>query len=148
MGLQRVGQAWAAEHQQQKESQFLLKGYTSQSDTYFWVLQELRLPPRWRTVTTCWDHRLVRTYDMMMVTFSDPWDFSQLKPALCQSFPQFYAEFSSAQAPLPVCIHCPSPLHGYACTFSLKLLQFCNTGKLQFCCSGKKGPSDHLTCCK
>ena len=57
----------------------------------------------------------------------------------CQSFPQFYAEFSSAQALLSVCIHCPSPLHGYACTFSLKLLQFCNTGRLQFCCSGK-GP--------
>ena len=74
-----------------------------------------------------------------MVTFSDPWDFSQLKPALCQSFPQFGAEFSSAQASLSVCIHCPSPLHGYACTFSLKLLQFCSTGRLQFHCSGK-GP--------
>lgn len=29
---------------------------------YLWVLlQELRLPPRWRTVTTCWDTRLVGT---------------------------------------------------------------------------------------
>ena len=29
----------------------------------------------------------------------DPVDFNQLKPALCQPLPQFYAEFSSAQTP-------------------------------------------------
>ena len=31
--------------------------------------------------------------------FFDPRDFSQLKLGLCQPLPQFYAEFSPAQAP-------------------------------------------------
>ena len=52
----------------------------------------------------CSTTRQTGTWGMMMLTFSNPCDFIQLKLGLC-SFPK--------------------PLHEYACVLSLKLPQFC-----------------------
>ena len=69
---------------------------------------------------------------MMILTFSDAYDFNQLSCGLCQLLPQFYAEPSLAEAPLGVCMH-PN----------LKRPQFCYLGRH---CFGKD-PSVLLKCC-
>ena len=63
---------------------------------------------------------------MMILTFSDAYDFNQLSCGLCQLLPQFYAEPSLAEAPLGVCMH-PN----------LKRPQFCYLGRH---CFGKDPP--------
>ena len=55
---------------------------------------------------------------MMILTLSD---FSQLKRGLCWPWPQFCTEFSLIKL-----------LHEYACMLSLKLSQFCCSGRHSF----------------
>ena len=71
------------------ESQFLVKGHTEQSDTQLWVL------PAPTKVEN----------GLMMLTFSDPYDFNQLKLGLCQPLPHFYAELSSVHTPSWICMY-------------------------------------------
>ena len=63
-----------------------------------------------------------------MLTFSDPHDFNQLKLRLCWPLPQFYAEFSSAQALHGYAYTTQAP-HEYVCTLTLKLPQVCCLGE-------------------
>ena len=63
-------------------------------------------------IQTPLDHSTTRstgTLGMIMLTFSDPHDFNQLKLEFCQLLPQFYAEFSFAQVLSWICIHSPNP---------------------------------------
>lgn len=62
-----------------------------------------------------------------MLTFTNPLDFNQLKPGLCQHLPQFYAEFSCS-SPFRNMHIPPQPLPGNACILSLKLPYFCCSG--------------------
>ena len=62
----------------------------------------------------------------MLLIFSDPGDFNQLKLGHYQSLLQFYAKLSSAQVPSWICI---CHIQEYAYTLSLKLTQFWGLGR-------------------